>query len=161
MTKTTLPSVKLFQKQIAGKAGKFFVGRIDFPCGYDSRCPQQIPLADQRHNVCVFILHLKIIASLPFAATALSLLKDTTVNPVAFAKLSVTALKSAELSCATEYFCITSLSPSIKISNGVPTLILKICLISLGMTTRPSSSTLLVIPVSFIKTPYENYSFYV
>ena len=48
------------------------------------------------------------------------------------------------------FFSIISPSLSVKISNGAPSFILKVFLISFGITTLPKSSILLTTPVAFI-----------
>jgi CRP-like cAMP-binding protein len=51
------------------------------------------------------------------------------------------------------FFKITSPSLPVKISKGSPSLILRVLLISLGITTLPRSSILLTIPVAFTLFP--------
>ena len=48
------------------------------------------------------------------------------------------------------FFNITPPSLSVNISKGSPSLILKVLLISFGITTLPKSSIRLTIPVAFI-----------
>jgi hypothetical protein len=80
-----------------------------------------------------------------------SVSQTTTDFPVNAERFSATTSAKAIFVCIGEYFLKISCSLSVKISIGSPSLILNVFLISLGITTLPSSSTLLTIPVSRIK----------
>ncbi|MPM98885.1 hypothetical protein SDC9_146075 [bioreactor metagenome] len=66
-------------------------------------------------------------------------------------KVSVYSCENSFNSPIGEYFLrITSPSLAVNISKGSPSLILKVFLISFGITTLPKSSILLTIPVALI-----------
>ena len=88
---------------------------------------------------------------LPAAATTTSLSVIQAVSPVVCT--SASAYSSAKLfsSPIGEYFFrMICPSLSVKISRGVPSLILRVFRISFGITTRPRSSIRRTIPVAFI-----------
>ena len=71
--------------------------------------------------------------------------------PVDCCRASAYSFEKSVSSPIGEYFFnITPPSLSVKISKGSPSLILKVLLISLGITTLPKSSIRLTIPVAFI-----------
>ena len=74
--------------------------------------------------------------------------------PVVFDKVSAYPVANSDNSPIGEYFFnITCPSLSVKISKGSPSFILKVFLISFGITTLPKSSILLTTPVAFIWFP--------
>ena len=90
----------------------------------------------------------------PVAATMLSLSHTSTGRPRFLASTSAYTPASSPSSTSGEYFLNTTCpSAAVKISSASPWRMRWVRLISLGMTTRPSSSILRTIPVAFIGVP--------
>ncbi len=87
----------------------------------------------------------------PLTDMILSLSLTITICPIVCCSASAYSLENSLNSSIGEYFLrITPPSLSVNISRGSPSLILRVLLISFGITTRPKSSIRLTIPVAFI-----------
>ena len=86
----------------------------------------------------------------PETAITVSLSVIHAICPVVFAKVSAYPVANSESSPIGEYFLrMTSPSLSVNISNGSPSFILNVFLISFGITILPKSSIRLTTPVAF------------